>query len=344
MTVTMKDIARGLGLSTVTISKVLRNNPDISEKTRERVLQRVKELNYQPNLMARGLVTGRSYLLGLIVPDLLHPFFAEIAKALSAALDKKGYSLIISSSEEDSKLEEKQISQLLGRKLDALVIATSSTATAPFARLVENGVPFVFIDRRPPEISGNFVGIDDEAVGTLATEHLIGIGCRRIAHIRGPENSSPAIGRLKGYQAALARHGLKGPEKYIIYETKVDVESHQRGAEATRQLLKLHPRPDGIFCFNDPLAMGAIDTVLDAGLRVPDDIAIIGCGNLHYDRSLRVPLSSVDQRTAELGERTAKLAMHLIEAKTSPKPKAIILEPRLIERSSTVGRKAKRQG
>src|SRR5215469_5800764 len=124
MAVRMKDIAKDLGLSIVTISKVLRNHPDIPEETKERVLKRVKELDYQPNILARGLVTGRSYLVGLVVPDLLHPFFAELAKALSAALGSHGYSTIISSSEEDTELEAREIQQLTGRGLDALVIAS----------------------------------------------------------------------------------------------------------------------------------------------------------------------------------------------------------------------------
>ena len=120
----MKDIARDLGVSVVTISKVLRNHPDVGDETRERVLARVKELDYRPNLAARSLVTGRSYLIGLVVPDLLHPFFAEIAKSISEVLRKSGYYLIVSSSEEDPDLEEQEISKLLARRLDALVIAT----------------------------------------------------------------------------------------------------------------------------------------------------------------------------------------------------------------------------
>src|SRR6266704_2633710 len=134
MAVRMKDIAEGLGLSVVTISKVLRNHPDIAEETRERVLERIKELDYQPNTMARSLVTGRSFLIGLIVPDLLHPFFAEIAKSLSAVLGKSGYSLIIASSDEDPEVEAREIQHLVARQLDALVIASSGSDTVAFER------------------------------------------------------------------------------------------------------------------------------------------------------------------------------------------------------------------
>src|SRR5579883_3193635 len=134
MTVRMKDIAKDLGLSVVTISKVLRNHPDIAEETRERVLRRIKELDYQPNIMARSLVTGRSYLIGLVVPDLLHPFFAQLAKALSATIAKHGYSTIISSSEENAQLEAQEIRHLAARGLDAMVIAANASDSEPFRR------------------------------------------------------------------------------------------------------------------------------------------------------------------------------------------------------------------
>src|SRR5690242_11539275 len=172
MSTRMKDIARDLGVSVITISKVLRNHPDIGEETRQRVLARVKELDYRPNLAARSLVTGRSYLIGLVVPDLLHPFFAEFAKALSAAIGEKGYSTIISSSEEDPELEAREIQQLTGRRLDALVIASVGVDAEPFLRLSRHDVPYVLIDRELPGLSANFVGIDDEMAGRIATEHL----------------------------------------------------------------------------------------------------------------------------------------------------------------------------
>ena len=182
----MKDIARDLGVSTVTISKVLRNHPDVGEETRERVLARVKELDYRPNLAARSLVTGRTYLVGLVVPTLLHPFFAEIAKSLSDALKEKGYSLIVSSSDEDPDLEEQEIDQLLARRLDTLIIASCRSTVELFFRIERQKTPYVLVDRSLPGLAANFVGVDDEAAGVLATKHLIDIGCKRIAHIRGP--------------------------------------------------------------------------------------------------------------------------------------------------------------
>ena len=144
----------------------------------------------------------------------------------------------------------------------------------------------------------------------LATEHLFAIGCRRIAHIRGPEVST-ATGRLRGYRRVLARHGLGVFPGYVPSASGGDANSDARGHEVMQELLRLDPRPDGVFCYNDPTALGAINATLEAGLRVPEDIAVIGCGNVHYDASLRVPLSSIDQQSAAIGERTAKLALSL---------------------------------
>lgn len=336
----MKDIAKDLGVSVITISKVLRDHPDIGDNTRERVLARIKELDYRPNLAARSLVTGRTYLVGLVVPDLLHPFFAEIAKSLSEVLRNNGYYLIVSSSDEDPELEEQEINHLLARRLDTLIIASCRSTVDVLFRIEKQNIPYVLIDRNFPGLSPNFVGVDDEAVGRIATQHLIDIGCKRIAHIRGPE-TSPGVRRLEGYKRALAQDGRRYIEEYIIAEPKADVESRQRGRDAMRELLKLKQKPDAIFCFNDPLAMGAMNYALDQGLRIPDDIAIIGCGNLHYDDSLRVPLSSVDQHSRRIGEEAARLTLRILNSKIPPKPETVVLQPELIVRGSTLRRGSK---
>ena len=334
MSTRMKDIARDLGVSVITISKVLRNHPDVGDETRERVLARVKELDYRPNLAARSLVTGRTYLVGLVVPDLLHPFFAEIAKSLSEALRESGYYLIVSSSDEDPDLEEQEINQLLARRLDTLIIASCRSTVELFFRIEKQRTPYVLVDRTLPGLSANFVGVDDEAVGILATKHLIDTGCKRIAHIRGPE-TSPGTRRLEGYRRALTQTGFKVIDDYIITEPKGDVDTRQRGAEAMRQLLSLKARPDGVFCFNDPLAMGAMNYALDRGLHIPEDIAIVGCGNLHYDDALSVPLSSINQHSRKIGQEAARITLGILNSKTPPKPESVVLQPELVVRRST---------
>jgi LacI family transcriptional regulator len=146
---------------------------------------------------------------------------------------------------------------------------------------------------------------------------------------------------MEGYKRALAQAGVKVVDDYIITEQKGDVGTKQRGAEAMSQLLSLKPRPDGVFCFNDPLAMGAMNYALDHGLRIPEDIAVIGCGNLHYDDSLRVPLSSIDQHSRRIGEEAARLTLGILSSKIPLKPEAVVLQPELIVRRSTQRRAAK---
>jgi LacI family transcriptional regulator len=334
MAVTLKDIARDLGVSVVTVSKAMRSQSDISEETRQRVLKRVQELNYYPNLAARALVTGKTYALGLVVPDLVHPFFSEVAQGLSSVLRRKNYSLLIASSEEDPCLERQEIERLLSRGVDGIIIASTQCTVESFRRIEENKVPYILIDRHFLGWPANFVGVDDVAVGRLATQHLISVGCTRIAHIRGPAIST-ALGRVEGYSQALAANNLGPFSGYVVPARSGDVEAYRTGAESMSKLLSLDPRPEGVFCYNDPIGIGAIDTILEAGLRVPEDIAVIGCGNLPYDKSLRVPLSSVDQQSAAIGERAAKLAFSLIQARTPPRPKSIILEAHVVERAST---------
>ena len=334
MAVTMRDIARELGVSVVTVSKVLRGHSDIGEETRQRVLRRVKELNYQPNPAARALVTGRTYTAGLIVPDLVHPFFAEVATGLANTLRHRSYSLLISSSQEDPELERHEIRRLLGCRLDALVIASTQWTVESLRRIEEQKVPYILIDRAFVGIPANFVGVDDVKVGRIATEHLAEVGCERIAHIRGPATST-AIGRLEGYNQVLSKHGMIPLQGYVVTGRSADADSWSSGHEAMRTLLALNQPPDGVFCYNDPIAIGAIDAIIEAGLRTPQDIAVIGCGNLHFDKSLRVPLSSIDQQSGAIGERAGRLLLSILGAKTPPQPRSIILEPRLVTREST---------
>jgi LacI family transcriptional regulator len=341
MAARLKDIARDLNLSVVTISKVLRDHPDISTETRERVLKRMKELNYRPNLAARALVTGRSYIAGLVVPDLVHPFFGQVAKAISSVLRRKGYSLVLSSSEDDPELEQQEIDQLLARRVDVLIVASTQSGVETFRRLEEQKVPYVLIDRKFEGLAANFVGVDDEAVGALATTHLVEIGCRNIAHIGGP-NVSTAIGRADGFRLALRANRLPCPPEFVVMREHGDDAGEASGYDAMRRLMELKQRPDGIFCYNDPTAMGAMKALLEASVRVPEDVAIVGCGNVAYADFLRVPLTSVDQQCEGIGDRTARMALGLLEGGPPAKGKTVLLEPKLVVRASTLRRQALR--
>ncbi|HTZ57082.1 MAG TPA: LacI family DNA-binding transcriptional regulator [Acidobacteriaceae bacterium] len=335
MATRLKDIADDLGLSVVTVSKVLRDHPDIGEETRKRVLKRMRELNYQPNFAARSLVTGQTWTLGLVVPDLLHPFFAEIAKAISDVSRKHGYCLLISSSNEDPELEIQEINQLLARRVDVILVASAQSSVNCFRMIEEQKTPYILIDRRFADLEANFVGVDDEAIGMLATSHLLEQQCRRIAHIRGP-NVSTANGRFRGYKRALASHKLTPLRGHVVsLGTSGDHRGEKGGYEATREILASEKPPDGIFCFNDPSALGAMRAILDAGLRIPEDVAVVGSGNLSYADLLRVPLSSIDQGSESIGKYAAELALKITRKKVQIKPKTHFISPRLIVRASS---------
>lgn len=335
MAIRLKDIARDLGISVVTVSKVLRNHEDISAETRNRVLRRMKELNYQPNLAARALVTGRSHLVGLVVPDLVHPFFAEVAKGISSVLRTRGYGLVIASSEEDRDLEKQEIGQMLARRLDVLLIASTQWTVEMFRQIEEQKRPYVLVDRRFGGLAANFVGTDDLAVGRMATEHLLQSGCKRVAYVGG-EYVSTARDRAQGYRSALTSAGLPVLREHVVSSVRYDDAADVTGYRAAKELLALHNRPDGIFCSTDPIAMGAMTAVLEAGIRIPEDVCIVGVGNVRYAGALRVPLSSIDQDSALLGRRSAELALSIAEANAIQPPKEIVLCPKLIVRESSL--------
>ncbi len=241
---------------------------------------------------------------------------------------------MISDSGEDPGLEEEEIVALLGRRVEGLIIASTQPPrhTGIFRRIEERKVPYVLIDRKFPGLEANFVGVNDEEVGALATEHLIEKGCRVIAHIRGPQIST-ALGRLEGYRRALARYGLEACSRYIV---RGGQHEDHTGYEAMRKLLRMNPRPDGVFCFNDPLASGALEAVFDAGVAVPDEIAIMGVGNVHYSNFLRASLSTVDQSSGLIGQRAAELLLELSRSKRPRRPRSILLPPKIVVRDSTL--------
>jgi LacI family transcriptional regulator len=332
MRTTMMDIARDLRVSVVTVSKVLRNQGRISDATRKRVLQHAKKLNYQMNWVARSLVTRRTYTIGLLLPEFAHPFFAEIARAVAHTVRPHGYHVMISSFEEDPELEASEVDCLLARQVDGLIIASAQPLRCldMFERVQQRKIPYVLIDRPIAGLRACFVGADNLAIGRLATEHLIARGCSRIAHLRGPEVGI-AVDRLEGYRCALAQSGLRGLPSYIVAGGHGDA----TGYEGMRKMLRTPPAPDGVFCYNDLVAIGAMRAILEAGLKLPDDIALVGAGNVQYCEVLAVPLTTVDQGTCRIGVLAAELLLARISSKRAMRPKKILIPPRLVEREST---------
>lgn len=309
------------------VSKALRGHADISTKTRERVRRRAEELNYRSNLVARSLVTGQTFLVGLVVPDLMQSFFAEIAGAVSNMLRPAGYHVVISNSGEDAAREIADIETLVSRNVDGFIIA-SAQQNAETLRNVKT--PYVLIDRVVPGLDANFIGTDNEEAGFLATEHLIQQGCQRIVHLRGPALSS-ADERVAGYERSLRAHGRVEPGQAIWSAGHDDA----AGFAAMNQVLNSETRPDGVFCYNDPVAIGAMRAILDAGLDVPRDIALVGVANTRFSDMLAVPLTTLDQRTEVIGEQAARMLLGRMSDKSGAMPQVQRIASTLFVRASS---------
>ncbi|MFL6335951.1 MAG: LacI family DNA-binding transcriptional regulator [Pyrinomonadaceae bacterium] len=330
MPVTLADIARELGVSKMTVSRAINNHPLINSETRARVLEVARRLNYQPNQHARALATNRSHLIGVVVPDLMHSYFAEIYRGVEAVARPLGYRNLICNTDEDAAKELDETEALLPRT-DGLIVASSLPPgkVGFYKRIIKEGAKVVFIDRRLKGLNCPVVMTDDVQVGVLATEHLIRAGHKRIGHLRGT-TASTSEGRFEGYRRALAKHGLPF-DPALVRDCGF---SERDGYEAMQRWLNEGDVPGAIFAGNDPAAIGAMQALEEAGRRVGRDVAVVGSGNIHYGDMLRVPLTTVSWSRSEMGQQAARLLLRLIEGE-APGKRQVVLPPELVVRSSS---------
>ena len=334
-TTTMKRIAGELGVSITTVSKVLNNRADIGHATRARVLAKVAELGYQPNAVARSLTLRRTHTLGVVIPDLMHSFFVEIVAGLETVASARGYGLLLCSSNEDPIKERAEIDMLRQRQVDGIILASvnASGNTDLLQRLGSLGIGLVMIDRDDhPVVKCDRVVTDDVQVGQLATTHLIEQGRRAIAHILGPPIVH-AKRRADGYRASLKEHRARFRAEWIVRGGFMEAD----GYRAMKKLLAVKPRIDAVFAANDPSAIGAMKAIWDAGLRVPDDIAIVGAGDIALGDLLKVPLSTVSWSRDQQGKEAARLLLDRIGPGPTAKFQSVVSPPRLIVRPSSGG-------
>jgi LacI family transcriptional regulator len=332
MAVTLRDLARTLNLSVSTVNAALCDRADISLATRKRVQDMARAMNYHPNLVARSLKTQKTYVFGVIVPDLSRAFFAEVIKGIDMVASAHSYNLLLCNTGEDPAREEKQIATLVSKRVDGLLLASAHQPGSTIApqSLTASSIPLVLIDRFFP--GTNFVGADDIKIGYMATKHLIERGYRRIAHLRG-SNISTAQGRLDGYIKALRESGFGIREEYIV---EAQFHDEASGYRAAKTLLNISSPPDAVFAASDPIAIGALEALLEYGRCVPEEIGLIGVGSHDYGRFLRVPLSTVDQNRIEIGREAASLLLGVIAKGSSwKKPRVKLLDPKLIARESS---------
>jgi len=335
LAVTLKDIAKELGVSIVTVSRAVHGRPDVSPETRKAVLELAARMRYRPNSVARSLVTKRSNVWGLIVPDLMHSFFVEISQGVESIAAQHNIHLIIVNSHEDVEKERSEILALIERKVDGLIVASCqpSSGESNLDILEDEEVPFVLVDRYLGERPWNYVLCNNERVGYLATEHLIKLGHKAIAHIYSPGLLISNL-RLSGYRQALKDHGI---EANPLLEQPGGV-TQDAGYRAMKSLLSLKPVPTAVFAFNDPMAIGAMEAAFDAGLAVPGDVAVVGAGNIAHGNLLRVALTTVEQRPFESGQKAAEVLLGAIGKDIVSEPATLIMEPKLVVRESSGAR------
>jgi LacI family transcriptional regulator len=336
--VTIKDIARELGISPSTVSRALKDHPDISPETKKAVNELAEKLNYQPNIVALSLRQSKTNTIGVIIPEIVHFFFSTVISGIEDVAYSAGYNVIITQSNESFSREAINIKALFNSRVDGMLISLSRE-TMTFDHLegiLAKGVPMVFFDRVYDNGNSSMVIVDDLSGAKEATRHLIEQGCKRIAHLEGPPHLKISKQRLQGFMDAMNESNMHIDNDLII---PCPLGTIEEGKMATEKLLESPNRPDGIFANSDPVAMGAMQAIKEKGLKIPQDIAVVGFSNWFYSSMMDPPLSSVDQPGFEMGQEAAKLLIRHIEVRSKSETEAPaetkVLKTRLITRESS---------
>ncbi|MEJ5252674.1 MAG: LacI family DNA-binding transcriptional regulator [Armatimonadota bacterium] len=328
MRITIKHIAEEVGVSAMTVSRALRNDKGVSEVVRQRILQTAERLNYRPNLLARGLVSQRTHLLGVLIPNLRHSFWLHMVIGIEEVAKREGYTVLICHSDDDPEVEQQEIRSLIGRQVEALLIASCNPDhnASILSALKHERIPTVLFDRYPRELNLPYVGCDDRLGARLAAEHLVRCGYRRIAHLAGDQSLSVGRDRLLGYQEVMQEAGRQPIVEVCGF-------GEDNGYKGFRRLFALH-RPDAIFASHDPVAIGAMRAAFEMGLRIPEDVAIVGFADMDCADHLWVPLTTVWQPKEELGRAAASLVLQTLNGTDSAEDSRVILRPYLVVRQS----------
>jgi LacI family transcriptional regulator len=338
--ITIKDIARELGISPSTVSRALKDHPDISRDTKKAVNELAEKLNYQPNIVALNLRTKKTNTIGVVMPELVHFFFSTVISGIEDVAYEAGYNVILAQSNESIEREKSDLKALFNSRVDGMLISISRETTQydHIESILAKGMPIVFYDRMYPNSITSNVIVDDYVGSKEAVNHLISQGCKKIAHLQASPNLKIAEDRLRGHLDALAEHQLSFPNEYL---EQCPSGSMEDGFRAMNNLLALKNRPDSIFANNDVLAMGAMSAIKKAGLSIPKDIAIVGFSNWFYSSMLEPSLSSVDQPGFLMGQEAARLLLKQIDIKLKDEdaeiiPETKVLKTKLIIRESSL--------
>ena len=328
--VTIQDVARVAGVSPSTVSRALNDSPLIREETKARIRAIAEELGYERNELARGLVKGASGAIGLVIPDITNPFFAEVTRGVGEVAHARGYGVILCNTEEDPDRERSYIRLLRRKRVDGLIL-TSVTAEDPYLKaLSRSKTPFVLVSRACQLVPAPYVGVDDRLGGRLAVEHLVELGHRRIGFIGGPPDVQSSLDRLAAFEAVLSERGLPVREEWISFSDF----TQRAGYRAGKELLKREERPSAVFAANDVVALGVLQAADELGIRVPEELSVVGYDDISYAGLPRIELTTVAQPSFEMGRIAAEWLLSVLEG--GPQRRLYrLLTPKLVVRRTT---------
>ncbi len=323
-----------LNITPSAVSRALHNHPRISDKTKIAVKKVAKDLDYQPNHLASALRSGKSKLVGIIVAKTNSYFFSSVVENIEYELNKKGYNLIITQSNESFDKECRNIDALLQTQVDGIIasLANETVNFDHYNKIKEKGIPLILFDRGENDIGVDYVGIDDYQSSNIVVNHLVEQGCKRIAHIAGYSHTRIYKNRIRGYKDALKKHGLPEEEELLL-EGSLSIED---GRAKMTELLKLSILPDAVYAAGDYAALGALQVLQEHNIKVPEQIALVGFSNEPFTSLVSPSISSIYQHNKEIGKLVAKQFLLRVNDKNyKPVLHKTILEPELIIRDSS---------
>ncbi|SDI39897.1 LacI family DNA-binding transcriptional regulator [Alteribacillus bidgolensis] len=331
----MSDVAKIANVSPATVSRVLSNPDLVSKKTRDKVLEVINQVNYQPHSVARQFRTRETKTILAVVPDITSAFFSEVLRGIEHVAIKEGYQVILGDTENNLERESDYVNLLLQKQVDGMVLLTARLEKERLEELSEH-FPIVLACEYIDGLNVPTVSIDNISAARKATEHLIQLGHTKIAHICGPMNVILGRDRLRGFRQAMMSNDLDVDPSYI-QEGDLTIESSESGYNQMMKLLALETPPTGVFVYNDEMAMGAIKAVKDSGLRVPEDVAIVGFDNLKMSTVIEPHLSSIDQPKYNIGQKAMNLLLQMINKEKINKH-SFVMKDNLIIRDSCGGK------
>lgn len=331
--ITLKEVAAAVGVSTMTVSRAINNRPNVDEKTRVKIIGVARKMGYTPNHVAKSLVSSKTFTIGVIIPEISHSFFPEVVRGIEETTDSKNYQIFLTNTSDSFGKEQKVINALRSKRVDGILVSTSLTTDnfSFYKEIINSGLPLVFFDRGIEDIGASCIGVNDRTASRQITEHLISHNYKRIGYLSGPKRVSIGKERFEGYIEAMSRHGLDIDERLIIENGF----NEKGGYEAMIKLLALPEdiRPRAVVAVNDPVAFGAMDAIREAGLDIPNDIAIAGFTDDIRAKLVACPLTTVQQPAYEVGKKAASKLIRTIENKDEPVENVELITKLVIRKS-----------